>query len=44
VCDQIGFRGLLIEDWTERLIVIAVAVVLWGISWRLSRRLRVSGL
>ena len=39
-----GFRGLLIEDWPERLVVIAVAILLWAIYWRMSRRMRVSGL
>lgn len=36
-----GFRGLLIEDPLERVIVIAVAGALWGIHWRVSRRMRV---
>ncbi len=36
-----GFRRLLIEDWPERLAVISVAIVLWAIYWRLSRRMSV---
>jgi anti-sigma factor RsiW len=36
-----GFRGLLIEDWLERAIVIGVAAVLWISYWRVSRQLRV---
>lgn len=38
--DSGGFRGLLIEDWFGRAIVIGVAVVLWISYWRVSRRLR----
>jgi anti-sigma factor RsiW len=44
VFNSSGFRGLLIEDWPERLVVIALAILLWVIYWRLSRRMRVSGL
>ncbi len=36
-----GFRGLLIEDWLERAIVLAVAGALWVVYWRVSRRMRV---
>lgn len=36
-----GFRGLLIEDWPERLVVVAVAAALWVVYWRVSRRVRV---
>ena len=36
-----GFRGFLIEDWLERVIVIAVAGALWVVYWRVSRRIRV---
>ena len=39
-----GFRGLLIEDWPERIIVMVLAVVLWAVYFGLRRRLRVSGL
>lgn len=42
--DRTGFRGLLIEDWPERVVVIAVAIGLWTTYVRLSRRLRVAGL
>jgi anti-sigma factor RsiW len=42
--DRTGLRGLLIEDWPERVVVIAAAIVLWGWYWRLSRRMRVVGL
>jgi anti-sigma factor RsiW len=39
-----GFHGLLIEDWPERLVVLAVAGLLWATYWRMSRRMRVPGL
>ena len=39
-----GYEGLLIDDWPERIVVISIAVVLWVIFWRVSRRARVSGL
>lgn len=39
-----GFRGLLIQDWSERIVVIALAAVLWGVYWRMGRRMRVPGL
>ena len=42
--DRAGFRGLLIEDWSERLVVMALAIVLWVVYWRMSRRMRVPGL
>jgi anti-sigma factor RsiW len=44
VFNKDGFRGLLIEDWSERVVVLAVAAMLWGTYIVLSRRLRVSGL
>jgi anti-sigma factor RsiW len=36
-----GFRGLLIEDWLGRTIVIAVAGALWVVYWLTSRQMRV---
>ena len=39
-----GYEGLLIDDWPERIVVISIAVVLWVILWRVSRRARESGL
>ncbi len=39
-----GFTGFLIEDWTERIIVLAVAAVLWIVYFAQTRRLRTSGL
>jgi len=36
-----GFRGLLIEDWLWRAIVIAVAGGLWIAYWLTSRQMRV---
>ncbi len=39
-----GFNGLLIDNWPERWVVIAIALVLWIIYWRTSQRLRVAGL
>jgi hypothetical protein len=37
-----GFRGLLLNDWSARFPVIVVAVVLWVVYWRMSRRLTAS--
>jgi anti-sigma factor RsiW len=39
-----GFRGLLIQDWPERVVIIVVAAVLWGLYVYWSRRARASGL
>ena len=39
-----GFSGLLIDNWPERWVVIAIALGLWTIYGRMSRRLRVAGL
>lgn len=39
-----GYEGLLIDEWPERVVVSAIAVVLWVIFWQVSRRTRVSGL
>jgi anti-sigma factor RsiW len=39
-----GYEGLLIREWPERIVVLAIALVLWAIFWRVSRRTRVSGL
>jgi anti-sigma factor RsiW len=42
--DRSGFSGLLIDNWPERFVVMGVALVLWIIYWRTSRRLRMAGL
>jgi anti-sigma factor RsiW len=39
--DRNGFGGLLIQDWPQRLAVIALALVLWALYWRVARRVRV---
>jgi anti-sigma factor RsiW len=39
-----GFRGLLIQDWPERVVIIVLAAVLWAIYFRWSRHARASGL
>jgi hypothetical protein len=39
-----GYEGLLIDDWLERIVVISLAVVLWVVFWRVSRRARISAL
>lgn len=44
VFNSAGFRGLLIEDWPERVVVVILAAVLWGVYFVQSRRLRTSGL
>jgi len=36
-----GFRGLLIQDWPERAVIIALAAVLWAIYFGWPRRARV---
>ena len=38
-----GFRGLLITDWPSRVVALLIAAVLWGIYYRMSRRLLVTG-
>jgi hypothetical protein len=38
-----GFHGLLLEDWTARIPVLVVAVALWVVYWRMSRRLGARG-
>ena len=39
-----GFNGLLIDNWTERVVVLLAAIGLWVGYWRLSRRVSLSGL
>jgi anti-sigma factor RsiW len=39
-----GFRGLLIQDWPERIVIIALAAALWVLYFSWSRRARASGL
>ncbi len=39
-----GYEGLLIKDWPQRVVVVAIAAVLWVVYWRLARRARLSGL
>lgn len=39
--DSEGFRGLLIQDWPQRTVVLAVAAALWVVYWRMTRRVRV---
>jgi anti-sigma factor RsiW len=39
-----GFHGLLIRDWPERIVIIGLATVLWGLYFYWSRRSRGSGL
>jgi anti-sigma factor RsiW len=39
-----GFRGLLIEDWPERIVVMTLAAALWIAFIAVSRRVRASGL
>jgi hypothetical protein len=41
--DSQGFSGLLIDNWPQRIVVWAIAGVLWWFYWRASRRLRVAG-
>jgi anti-sigma factor RsiW len=39
-----GFQGLLIQDWWERIVLLALAAVLWVVYFRMSKKLRRSGL
>jgi anti-sigma factor RsiW len=39
-----GFRGLLIDNWPERAVIIAIAAVLWVAYWMSARRLRATGI
>jgi anti-sigma factor RsiW len=39
-----GYEGLLIKDWPQRIVVMAIAVALWVVYWRVSRGMRASGL
>jgi hypothetical protein len=39
-----GYEGLLIDEWPERIVVISIAIGLWLVYWRVSRRMHVSGL
>lgn len=38
-----GFQGLMIQDWWERILLLAIAAGLWGAYFRMSRRLHRSG-
>lgn len=42
--DRNGYRGLMIEGWPERVVILAIAIGLWIAFWRFTRRLRVAGL
>jgi hypothetical protein len=44
VFNRQGFRGLLIQDWWQRVVLLVVAAALWAVYYAMSRRLRVSGL
>lgn len=35
-----GFQGLMIQDWWERILLLAIAAVLWVVYFRMPRRLR----
>jgi anti-sigma factor RsiW len=37
-----GFQGLLIDNWPERIVILAIACALWVTYWRMSRPMRVS--
>jgi hypothetical protein len=39
-----GFQGLMIQDWWERILLLAIAAGLWVVYFRMSRPLRRSGL
>lgn len=39
-----GYSGLLLDDWPERIVVLAIAAFLWFCWWRLGRAVRVTGL
>ncbi len=38
-----GFQGLLIQDWPERIVLIALALVLWVVYFNWSRKTRTTG-
>jgi anti-sigma factor RsiW len=38
-----GFRGLLIQDWPERIVLLIIAASLWGTYVALLRRWRAAG-
>lgn len=42
--DSSGYRGLLIDGWPERFVILGIASALWFAFWKFSRRLRVAGL
>lgn len=35
-----GYEGLLIDDWPERIVIMAIAAALWVVYWRMSRPMR----
>ena len=35
-----GYEGLLIHHWPERIVILAIAAVLWVVYWRMSRPMR----
>jgi anti-sigma factor RsiW len=39
-----GFQGLMIQDWWERILLVAIAACVWVVYFRMSRGLRRSGL
>jgi anti-sigma factor RsiW len=38
-----GFEGLLLKSWPERVVALSLAMLLWALYWRMSRRMRVPG-
>jgi hypothetical protein len=44
VFDSRGFKGLLIEDWWERIVILVVAAALWAAFVAMTRKVRASGL
>lgn len=39
-----GFGGLMIDNWPQRIVVVAIALVLWICWWRIRRTTKVAGL
>jgi anti-sigma factor RsiW len=37
-----GFRGLLIEDWSERIVLVVIAAALWWVYFGMGRRWQAS--
>ena len=42
--NKAGFQGLLIDNWPERIVIVALAAIPWAVYFAFARRVRTTGL